>query len=263
VHLLAALLLALGGPPAVSADAGIPTVRWSLAAGEYVSNVEIALGPDVHPPGNLLLSGSFRHAVYSARLYPGATPPTSFTPLPFRGGMPLANGTYYAHVHYVSGCSSWDRCSHDAWSATASFTVTGSATPRRAGAPNELSVRAVRVSGRVARVRLVGRFRVAVPDGCPATDPGLGDEETQSRWGSAYCADYTRQRADVTVRAVRAHGVVYSERRPAYGPAWRADLFPALFHGGCKTGPYAWTVTLVDPYYRPDVSVSGSFSARC
>src|SRR5438105_513697 len=108
MHLLAALLLAFGGAPSVSADAGVPTLRWPLAPGQYVSNVEIAPSPDVYPPGDLLLAGSFRHAVSGARLYPGGSPPTSFTPLPFRKGIPLANGTYYAHVHYVSGCSSWD-----------------------------------------------------------------------------------------------------------------------------------------------------------
>ena len=41
-----------------------------------------------------------------------------------------------------------------------------------------------------------------------------------------------------------------------------ASAFPALFHGGCKNGPYNWSVTVVDPYYRPDVSRSGSFTAR-
>src|SRR5207249_6430129 len=102
-HLLASLLLALGGAPTVSADAGIPTLRWPLAPGQYVSNVEIAASPDVYPSGDLLLAGSFRYTVYGARLYPGAAPPTAFTPLPFRKGMPLANGTYYAHVHYISG----------------------------------------------------------------------------------------------------------------------------------------------------------------
>jgi hypothetical protein len=72
-----------------------------------------------------------------------------------------------------------------------------------------------------------------------------------------------RQGADVRLRVARAGRVVHSEQHPAYGPSWQGDLFPTLFRGGCKTGAYRWTVTLVDPYFRPDVSVSGGFAARC
>jgi hypothetical protein len=255
-------MLAFGGPT-VTTNHGIPTVSWSLGAGEYVSNVEIATTPDVYSADQFLLGGSFRSTVYVARLLPQGGPATALMPLPFRNGIPLRDGMYYAHVHFVSGCSSWDFCTSDAWSPIVQFTVADSARPVRSGPPNSLAVRQVRVPGRFPHVQLLAQFRVATPDGCPAADPGIGDQQAALQWGSAYCTAYARQGADVRVRVVRVRRVVYTEQHPAYGPSWQTDLFPSAFRGGCKTGAYRWTVTLVDPYYRPDVSASGSFTPRC
>jgi hypothetical protein len=263
MHLLAALVLAFGGAPSVSTDHGIPTVRWALGPHEYVSNVEIATGPNVYPHEQFLLGGSFRQTAYVVRLFPGGAPTTSITPLPYRNGVPLSNGTYYAHVHYIGGCSGWDECTSEAWSPVVRFTVSDSRPPRRAGPANGLSAHQVVLAGKLARVQLSAQYRVAVPDGCPAADPGPADADAAQRWGSAYCADYTQQGADLRVRVVHAGKVVYREQRAAYGPSWQTELFPAGFAGGCTTGRYRWTLTLLDPYFRPDVSVSGAFRARC
>jgi hypothetical protein len=133
VHFLAALLLAFGGAPAVSVTRGIPTIGWSLAPGEYVSNVEIATSPDVYASDRFPLGGSFTRNVYVERLFPEAGPAASLTPLPYRNGIPLANGTYYAHVHYVAGCSAWDQCTSDGWSPIVELARGAPAPPARQG----------------------------------------------------------------------------------------------------------------------------------
>jgi len=263
VHVLAALILAFGGAPSVSVARGIPTITWSLASGEYVNNVEIATSPKLYPSDQFLLGGSFVRNVYVERLFPDARPATSLTPRPYRNGIPLPNGTYYVHVHYVSGCSTWDRCTSDNWSPIVSFAVRDTARPTRKGPPNSLTARLFRLPGRFPHLQLRGQLHVAQPEGCPVRDPGIGNSQLAWQWGSPYCTDYVRQGADVRLRVVRAGRIVQSEQHAAYGPAWQADLFPTLFSGGCKSGGYRWTVTLADPYFRPDVSVSGSFTAHC
>src|SRR2546421_4919546 len=167
-------MLAFGGRT-VTTSHGIPTVSWSLGGGEYVSNVEIATSPDVYPADQFLLSGSFKSAVYVARLFPQGGPATGLTPLPFRNGIPLRNGTYYAHVHFVSGCSSWDFCTSDAWSPIVQFTVADSSRPTRSWAANSLDVQQLRMPGKFPHVQLSAQFRLATPEGCLTTDPVIAD----------------------------------------------------------------------------------------
>jgi hypothetical protein len=128
----------------------------------------------------------------------------------------------------------------------------------------EVDVRTIKTASFV-RFRAV--FGIVAPDGCPTSEPAdvLSDE-----WDAYYseiCADYRNQSADFNLVIRRGKKIVASEG--IIGREGVADTrvysFDLLENGRCVRGVRRWTLSLIDPYFRPGHSVTrtGRFRLTC